>query len=70
VNEKDTEGTTALMAAVSEGRIDIVKVLIEKGADVNIKDHSGFTALAMATLINCPVFNGWLASIPFTTAWS
>jgi len=48
VNEKDTEGTTALMAAVSQGRIDIVKVLIDKGADVNVKDNSGFTALAMA----------------------
>ncbi len=48
VNEKDTDGTTALMAAVSYGRIDIVKALIKNGADVNVKDNSGFTPLAMA----------------------
>ncbi|MCP3898459.1 MAG: hypothetical protein GY707_01850, partial [Desulfobacteraceae bacterium] len=48
VNEQDTEGTTALMAAISEGHINIVKTLIEKNADVNIKNNSGYTALAMA----------------------
>jgi len=48
VNEKDSEETTPLMAAVSGAHLDIVKVLAEAGADVNEKNNQGFTALSMA----------------------
>lgn len=41
-------GQTALMLAVSHGRLDIVKMLLEAGADVNIQDEDGSTALMCA----------------------
>ncbi|ENN74189.1 uncharacterized protein LOC109540990 isoform X1 [Dendroctonus ponderosae] len=41
-------GQTALMLAVSHGRIDTVKMLLEAGADINIQDEDGSTALMCA----------------------
>lgn len=41
-------GQTALMLAVSHGRLDMVKLLEESGADVNIRDEDGSTALMCA----------------------
>ncbi|KAJ8938289.1 hypothetical protein NQ318_020348 [Aromia moschata] len=41
-------GQTALMLAVSHGRLDMVKMLLEAGADVNIQDEDGSTALMCA----------------------
>nr|CAD7432036.1 unnamed protein product [Timema monikensis] len=41
-------GQTALMLAVSHGRLDTVKLLIEAGADINIHDEDGSTALMCA----------------------
>lgn len=42
-------GQTALMLAVSHGRIDMVKALLACGADVNIQDDEGSTALMCAS---------------------
>ncbi|XP_051868529.1 KN motif and ankyrin repeat domain-containing protein 4-like [Pristis pectinata] len=42
-------GQTALMLAVSHGRIDMVKALLNSGADVNIQDTDGSTALMCAS---------------------
>ena len=39
---------TALMWASQGGHIDIVKLLIESGANMNIKDKYGETALIIA----------------------
>lgn len=41
-------GQTALMLAVSHGRLDMVQLLLEAGADVNIRDEDGSTALMCA----------------------
>ena len=47
VNAKDKYGKTALMHAASAGHLDVVKFLVEHGADVadvNAKDEMGWTA--------------------------
>jgi ankyrin repeat protein len=41
-------GQTALMLAVSHGRLDMVRLLVESGADMNIQDEDGSTALMCA----------------------
>merc|ERR1711944_308731 len=41
-------GQTALMLAVSHGRLDMVQLLVEAGADLNIRDEDGSTALMCA----------------------
>ena len=43
---------SALMMAVSEGNDDIVRLLLERGANTNIQDSRGFTALMYATTYN------------------
>ena len=42
------------MSAATSGRVDVVKVLIEKGADVNAKSSTGDTALIRATRYGHP----------------
>ena len=41
-------GITPLMAASGLGNIDIVKALVESGADIGAKDHNGWDALQWA----------------------
>ncbi|XP_018334551.1 uncharacterized protein LOC108743474 isoform X2 [Agrilus planipennis] len=41
-------GQTALMLAVSHGRLDMVNMLLDAGADINIQDEDGSTALMCA----------------------
>lgn len=49
VNAKATQhGQTALMLAVSHGRVDVVRLLLQCGADVNVQDADGSTALMCA----------------------
>ncbi|XP_072294355.1 KN motif and ankyrin repeat domain-containing protein 3 isoform X1 [Eucyclogobius newberryi] len=49
VNAKASQaGQTALMLAVSHGRLEMVRALLECGADVNIQDDEGSTALMCA----------------------
>ncbi|XP_041091644.1 KN motif and ankyrin repeat domain-containing protein 2 [Polyodon spathula] len=49
VNAKASQaGQTALMLAVSHGRIDMVRALLACGAHVNLQDHDGSTALMCA----------------------
>ncbi|GFQ86584.1 KN motif and ankyrin repeat domain-containing protein 2 [Trichonephila clavata] len=49
INMKATQnGQTALMLAVSHGKKDIVKILLDAGAEVNLQDKDGSTALMCA----------------------
>ena len=41
-------GKTPLIFAAMYGKLDIVKTLVTKGADVNVKDLAGNSALMMA----------------------
>ena len=45
VNERNDEQKTPLHSTSKNGRVDVVRLLIEKGADVNSKDAYGETAL-------------------------
>jgi ankyrin repeat protein len=50
VNQLDQRGWTPLMAAADEGHIDIVRLLIDWGADINAKrKDDGYTALMIAS---------------------
>jgi len=44
----DATGWTALMFACSNGKADLVKYLVSKGTDVNLKAKDGATALSLA----------------------
>lgn len=49
VNFKDSEGKTALMvAAFFNSEPEVIRVLIEAGADVGIKDEKGYFAINYA----------------------
>jgi len=48
VNELDEFGYTPLHLACDRGNVDIVKILLKKGADITIKDPDGFLALELA----------------------
>ncbi|XP_041475013.1 serine-rich adhesin for platelets-like [Lytechinus variegatus] len=50
VNQRASQaGQTALMLAVSKGRLDMVKLLLTSGSDVNTQDEDGSTALMCAS---------------------
>jgi ankyrin repeat protein len=48
VKAKDSQGHTALQFAALLREVEIVRMLLEKGADVNAKDNSRSTALHWA----------------------
>src|SRR3954463_7253474 len=49
VNTKFRYGTTALFFACDHGHVDVVKVLLDKGADLTVKDSFyGFTPLMLS----------------------
>ena len=53
VNNKDSDGWTALMSAVRESHNSIVKLLLDQpGVKTNEKDNDGFTALHWAAWKN------------------
>ena len=48
-NAKDSEGTTALMFAAQKGYAEIVRILLNNGANVNLASRRfGLTALMLA----------------------
>lgn len=48
INAKDCIGTFALLEAVRMGHADAVIMLVDRGADVNLSDDSGFTPFLAA----------------------
>ena len=48
VNAQNTGGTTVLMFAAAQGHDDIVQLLLNLGANQNLQDNQGKTALMMA----------------------
>jgi len=48
LNEKDEKGNNALIQAVYDGKVNIVKILLTSGANVNIKNNFNKTALEIA----------------------
>ncbi|GAA4270718.1 hypothetical protein GCM10022258_00110 [Aquimarina gracilis] len=51
VNER-SEGMTPLMYAARYNRVDIIKVLVEKGANIKARDSKGYKAIYFAKLSN------------------
>jgi Ankyrin repeats (3 copies)/Ankyrin repeats (many copies)/Ankyrin repeat len=48
VNKKDNVGQTALSMAALQGHEVVVRLLVDRGADIHAKDHGGWTALHLA----------------------
>jgi ankyrin repeat protein len=53
VNETSDGGYTALHAAAENNRLEVIRVLLEHGANPNAKVISGETPLAFAELTGC-----------------
>ncbi len=54
INAKDKEGKTALMHAVANARLDIVKLFIDKKANINARTNTEESALSIAMKIGRP----------------
>ncbi len=54
VDARDSDGRTALMLAVLQGRLDTVVALLRRGADPNAADRAGVTPLQAARANNQP----------------
>lgn len=65
VNAKASQaGQTALMLAVSHGRVEVVKALLSCEADVNVQDEDGSTALMCACEHGHKEITGLLLAAP------
>ncbi|EHH59213.1 hypothetical protein EGM_09272 [Macaca fascicularis] len=65
VNAKASQaGQTALMLAVSHGRVDVVKALLACEADINVQDDDGSTALLCACEHGHKEIAGLLLAVP------
>uniref|UniRef100_A0A8C9WZQ7 E3 ubiquitin-protein ligase MIB2 n=1 Tax=Sander lucioperca TaxID=283035 RepID=A0A8C9WZQ7_SANLU len=50
INIRNNRNQTALQLAVTQGHIDLVQLLVSEGADVNMEDEDGDTAMHVALL--------------------
>jgi uncharacterized protein len=48
----DSNGTTALMRAMIRGHLPVAQLLVQNGADVNLKNKEGETCLSVARRFN------------------
>ncbi len=53
-NQADVQGRTLLMEVVLEKRADLVKLLLDHGADPKLQDRDGWTALHFAAEFHLP----------------
>ena len=51
IDSHDTEGNTLLIIAVINVQVNIVKMLLDEGADVNAPDTRGMTSLHYAGML-------------------
>ncbi|WIG71125.1 ankyrin repeat domain-containing protein (plasmid) [Photobacterium damselae] len=56
INKVDERGRTALIVAAYEGQFDTVSELVRKGADINIQDRDGWSALLSSKTANVARF--------------
>ena len=62
VNETNSVGATPLMLASQGNPVSVVDHLVKKGgADVNLGDNMGYTAVFYAAIANNPAAVAWLA---------
>ena len=54
VNALNKRGETALVLACELAQVELVRVLLEKGANPDISDHEGYTRLHAAVFGHCP----------------
>lgn len=54
VNVQNEKGRTALMSACAGGQVGVVKLLLAKGANPNLKDKGRDTALCLAAMSSAP----------------
>jgi len=50
VNIRNNRNQTPLQLAVTQGHIDLIQLLVDEGADVNMEDEDGDTAMHVALL--------------------
>ena len=60
INAASPNGTTALMMAVREHRLDVAELLLRRGADVSRSNEAGLTALSYAEQGNETELAQWL----------
>jgi peptidoglycan/LPS O-acetylase OafA/YrhL len=54
LNQRGTDQSTPLMSAITFGRVEVAKTLIEAGAALDLKNKDGSTALLMASFFAHP----------------
>ena len=54
INEQGKFGRTALYYACRNGSLDLIQILLDKGANIELRNHHGFTPIYCASLHNQP----------------
>ncbi|WP_128113551.1 ankyrin repeat domain-containing protein [Polynucleobacter necessarius] len=62
VDSRGLNGTTPLMMAVQSGNEDLVKLLLDKGANIQIRNNLGLTAIDIADIYQKPWIGDGLRS--------
>ena len=61
LSRRRLEEFSSLIAAAKDGDVDMVRTLLSRGADINMVDYDGRSALAMVCCFHCV---GW-AFVPY-----